>query len=218
LGVDVQLGRAFWADRDSAAGYDSVVVATGSVPVMTGFTTKRPGVIAIPGVELPHVLSTWDVLEADAEVGPTVVVIDDDPHGQAVNIADYLANHGHRVTLVCRAPTIGIAFGSSNLEPMYRLLFGAGVRILENTWVDEIVPGFVDCSNIYTGRHVERCEAATVILAAGNEVVDDAYKTLRVVQPDLNVVRVGDCLAPRRIDDAIWDGYEVGRKIGRLTP
>lgn len=219
LGVKVETDRELPATPEFAEGFDSVVIATGSAPDMTGFTTKRPAVESIPGADANHVLNSWDVIEGSAPIGPNVVVVDDDPHGHAVNIAERLAIAGHSVTLVSRTPTVGFAGGIANQEPTYRRLYGAGVRILQNTWVDEISEDHVELSNIYTGQSSGTCAADTVVMATGNTVVDDLYHLLRATRPHIDLHRVGDCLAPRKLDDAIWDGDNVVTRLGKaLAP
>lgn len=53
-------------------------------------------------------------------------------------------------------------------------------------------------------------EADTVVLCTGNEVRDELYPGL--VAAGAEVHRIGDCLAPRKLDDAIWGGA-AGRSL-----
>jgi hypothetical protein len=45
----------------------------------------------------------------------------------------------------------------------------------------------------------------------GNEVNDSLYYALKGRVPEL--YRVGDCVAPRKVDMAIYEGYMAGRKV-----
>jgi 2,4-dienoyl-CoA reductase-like NADH-dependent reductase (Old Yellow Enzyme family) len=208
LGVQVRAGRRLDAGDVADGQYELIVLATGSVPGRGGYSSHRPSVPSIPGAGQPHVLTAFDVLTGWT-VGERVVVLDNDPHGQAVNVAEYLADQGKTVTLVCWSPNVGVPYGPGNQIPVYRRLFQAGVRVLEHTWADCIGADRVECSNTYSGAAVEVGPVDTVVIAAGNVVRDGLYRELLSRRPGTPLIRVGDCLAPRMLDDAIWDGYHV---------
>jgi 2,4-dienoyl-CoA reductase (NADPH2) len=79
-GIDLRLGTA--ADAAALAGFDAVVVATGVLP-------RDP---AIPGQDLPHVVSYIDVLRGGAEVGETVAILG--AGGIGFDVAEFLAHAG----------------------------------------------------------------------------------------------------------------------------
>jgi hypothetical protein len=49
------------------------------------------------------------------------------------------------------------------------------------------------------------------VLAMGKNPNDALYRELKGTVPEL--YRIGDCVAPRRTQYAIWDGHMIGRKI-----
>ena len=210
LGVEVRLAAR--ADASALIEFDVVVVASGSTPDRTGFASFRPHVAAVPGHDLPHVLTSWDALSRPDTVGARVVVFEDDPHVQATTTAELLAEHGREVTIVTRNQQIGISIGAVNLEFLYKRLHRAGIELVDCTWVDEITPDGVRCSNVYSEAS-SFFEADAVVLCTGNIVRDDVYQELAGATGAPELRRVGDCLAPRKLDDAIWDGFEVGRAI-----
>ncbi|MEO1551350.1 MAG: FAD/NAD(P)-binding oxidoreductase, partial [Pseudomonadota bacterium] len=71
---------------NSLQGFDEVIVATGVTP-------RDP---AIPGQDLPHVLSYIDVLRDRAQVGPRVAIIG--AGGIGFDVAEYLAHQGESPT------------------------------------------------------------------------------------------------------------------------
>ncbi|MEZ5100981.1 MAG: FAD-dependent oxidoreductase [Thermoleophilia bacterium] len=210
LGVELRLGVR--ADAAALAGFDRVVLATGSTPVRTGFASFRPHVLAVPGCDLPHVLTAWEAVERPERVGERVVVLEDDPHVQATTAAELLAEHGKRVAIVTRNQVVGTSTGPVGAEFLYRRLKRAGIELVPCTWVDAIEPGRVRLFDVYSDEPSTR-EADAVVLCTGNRVRDELYRELRLAAPSVEPVRIGDCLAPRKLDDAIWDGFEAGRAL-----
>lgn len=203
LGVDVRTGTtATAADLES---YDHVVLATGSRPLRTGFSTARPGVLAVPGHDLPHVITAFDVFEDTETVGGRVLVAEDEFNGQATTAAEFLAQHGRQVTIVSRSTSVGLWSGA-NQEFLYKRLRRAGVVLRPHTWIAAIDAVRVAGHDAFSEAPVDLGEFDTVVLATGSAVHDDLYRALA---GDARVVRIGDCLAPRRLDNAVWDGTYV---------
>ena len=72
---------------------------------------------------------------------------------------------------------------------------------------EKTVKGF----NVYSNVWDEWNGYDTVVLAMGQAVDDDLYFALKGKVKELH--RVGDCVAPRKVDMAIWEGHKVGRTI-----
>jgi hypothetical protein len=51
----------------------------------------------------------------------------------------------------------------------------------------------------------------SVVLALDQEVEDRLYKALKHKVKEL--YRIGDSVAPRKVDMAIWEGHQIGREI-----
>jgi hypothetical protein len=45
----------------------------------------------------------------------------------------------------------------------------------------------------------------------GQQVDDSLYHSLKGKVAELH--RIGDCVAPRKLDMAIWEGHTVGRQL-----
>jgi 2,4-dienoyl-CoA reductase-like NADH-dependent reductase (Old Yellow Enzyme family) len=216
LGVEVRLGHAADVATVRALSPEEVVLATGSRPIRTGYSTAFPGRPVLPGHDRPHVLTATEVFARRDAIARRVVVLDDDPHGQATTVAELLAPD-HEVTLVCRSTSVGLWGGPANQEFLYTRLQQGAVRILSSTWASAIEPAEVVCHPTHAPDDLFRLAADTVVVATGNRVVDDLYHDLVDQLPGVPVHRVGDCLAPRLLDHAFWDGYRVATAIGR-TP
>jgi 2,4-dienoyl-CoA reductase-like NADH-dependent reductase (Old Yellow Enzyme family)/thioredoxin reductase len=212
LGVDVRLGVT--ASPDDLVDQDEVVLATGSRPLRTGFSTAEPDVLALPGHDLPHVVTAWEVFEALESIGRRVLVAEDEPQGQATTAAEHLADHGRQVTIVTRSTSVGL-WSAVNQDFLYKRLRKAGVELRPHTWITEIGPRAVVGHDAFSGALVSLGEFDTVVLATGAEVDDTLYQQLR---DDPRVSRIGDCLAPRMLDDAVWDGYWFGQRLVAPDP
>jgi pyruvate/2-oxoglutarate dehydrogenase complex dihydrolipoamide dehydrogenase (E3) component len=210
-GVDVQLGRAVSSGDILDAGADAVVIATGSTPRRTGYSSHRPHVARLPGVELPHVVTVWDVFSNEAEIGERVVLIDEDPHFAGIFSAEHLADLGRRVEVVTPGLHVGRTLEIGFVPHLYRRILPKGVVVTPDTIVTGIEVNAVTCETRYTGEALRIENVDTVVLAMGNETDDGLYRELKGRVPELHTV--GDCVAPRNMADAIFDGERVGRLI-----
>jgi len=65
--------------------------------------------------------------------------------------------------------------------------------------------------NVYSNEWHTFSGYDSIVLAMGNRVEDGLYKALKGRVKEL--YRIGDCVAPRKIDMAILEGDKVGRMI-----
>jgi hypothetical protein len=72
---------------------------------------------------------------------------------------------------------------------------------------DKLVKGF----NVYSNQWQEWSGFDSVVLAMGQEVDEALYFALKGKVKELH--RIGDCVAPRKVDMAIWEGHKLGRTI-----
>ncbi len=210
LGVEFKTGVAVSAEDVVADGAEAVVVATGCRPKRTFFAPLRLEEIEIPGADGPNVLTASDVLDG-AETGNQVLVIDQDGHWRAAGTAEFLADHGKQVTVLTPFPTVGNALTPYDLMLLIPRFIQKRIRVLSNHEVLALDGDSVHVRHLYT-RQEERLDGTdTVVWITGREANDELYLALQDRVPEL--YRVGDCLAPRTIEYAIWDGEMVGRKL-----
>ena len=65
--------------------------------------------------------------------------------------------------------------------------------------------------NLYTGAQETLEGVDTIVLGTGAEGQRDLYFALKGQVEDLH--RIGDCLAPRKLDHAIYEGELAGREL-----
>jgi mycofactocin system FadH/OYE family oxidoreductase 2 len=202
LGVPVVLGRTITPEFVLAQGPDAVIVATGSLP-------KRP---AIPGGDGPRVFTVWQVLKGEADLGERVLFIDDDGGHQATSTIEYLADLGKSVHVVTTAYYIGGDLGpTQDITLSKQRLMKKGVTYTSDFYVAEIRGTEVHGIDVYSNEPKVFSAFDTVVAAMGNEASDALYFALKGKVREL--YRAGDCVAPRKADMAIYEGYAVGRRI-----
>ncbi len=195
LGVEVKLGQKVTPNLVSEAKPDAVVVATGATPIIPD----------IAGVEQSNVFMFRDVLTDKKELGERVIIIGGGRVG--CETAEFLADKGKRVTILEMLDEIGTDMGQLSKGDLLPRLEKKGVRIEVNTKVEEITPSGVLAN---TRGKVVQFDADSIVLAVGSGSDRELAEQLEGVA-ELYVI--GDCVEPRRIQDAIREGYLVGLKV-----
>jgi NADPH-dependent 2,4-dienoyl-CoA reductase/sulfur reductase-like enzyme len=212
LGVDVRLGHQATAESVRGLSPDGVVVATGAIASRTGFSSVNPLVEELPGADGEHVLTVWDVLLDSKPVGKRVVVLDDDGTRYAAGVTEVLLDRGCSVELVSRWPSLFPGtLTTLDMAHVYGRLLGKGLTYRLNSWALEIDDERVAVVNLYTGATETLTGVDTVVLATGPKADDVLYLELKGQVENLH--RIGDCVAPRKLDHAIYEGYLAGCEL-----
>jgi mycofactocin system FadH/OYE family oxidoreductase 2 len=211
-GVDIRLGTEATPDLVEELAPEGVIVATGALPSRTGFSSVNPLVDRLPGTEQENVLTVWDVLLESQPVGKRVVVLDDDGTRYAAGVTEVLLDRGCKVQLVSRWPSLfPSTLTTLDMAHVYARLLGKGLDYRLNSWAISIEGDRVDVVNLYTGSQDSLEAIETVVLATGPKSNDDLYFALKG-RID-NLYRIGDCVAPRKLDHAIYEGALAGREL-----
>jgi mycofactocin system FadH/OYE family oxidoreductase 2 len=203
LNVEVHTGIEVTADMLMAQRPYTVIIATGA---HTG-----PGLLPIPGHDLPHVIDIHRVLAGEPVEGQRVVVVDEtDSHG-VLSTIEKLASAGKTVEVVTEDFYVGRDLvATHDLVLWKQRVLPHNVSITSHTSVVRIEPGQV----IVVDRFAEGeriLPADVVVLGTYERPSQDLYMALKGRIPRL--FRIGDCVAPRRIEQAILEGRQVGERI-----
>jgi mycofactocin system FadH/OYE family oxidoreductase 2 len=211
-GVDVRLETEATSELVRELAPDAVIVATGVLPSRTGFSSVNPLVPTLPGADQENVLTVWDVLLDRRPIGRRVVVLDDDGTRYAAGVTEVLLDRGSDVEIVSRWPTLfPTTLTTLDMFHIYSRLLGKGLEYRLNSWAASIEGNRVTLFNLYTGAQDAIENVDTVVLATGPTANDDLYLALKGQIP--NVRRIGDCVAPRKLDHAIYEGELAGREL-----
>jgi dimethylamine/trimethylamine dehydrogenase len=223
---NVELITGLRLDAQSAREYGAelVVVATGARWAADGinYVTHAP----VPGADAtqPHVLTPEQVM-VDGKVPPgeRVVVFDCEGYFTGAGIAEKLAGDGFAVELATpferAAPVCDETLEGSLLR---QHLHEVGVRQRTGAHLTRIEAGRVQAADAF-GEPFE-LEADAVVLVTQRLSNERLYLALKADEEALRaegieaVYRIGDCVAPRAISEAIFDGHRLAREIDSDNP
>jgi 2,4-dienoyl-CoA reductase-like NADH-dependent reductase (Old Yellow Enzyme family) len=210
-GVDIRLGVEATVDSVLALAPDAVIVATGGRATTTTPSKWHP--LPVAGSDQPWVLdherSLLEVLGDPGALGHRVVILDAVGDIAAIGLGHLLAERGKQVTTVTPLPSPILVDNETNsraLPPAAR----AGMVWRPNTALVEIGDHAVTIADALTYR-METLDADTVVIRTHGEPVADLYFSLLDRVPE--VVRIGDAVAVRWADRAIFDGHIAARAL-----
>jgi 2,4-dienoyl-CoA reductase (NADPH2) len=204
---------------------DAVILATGALPIQP----------PIPGVELPHVVQAWEVLQETAVIGKRVVIIGGGAVG--VETALFLAEKG---TLSPQALKFLLVNRAEDPEDLYELATRGTKDIVVIEMIDKMGKDIgkttrwgilqdlsrqgiqtkattkalaitATCVKVEMDGKIEEIPADTVVLAAGAA----SYNPLQefVEKQGIPCKVIGDAARVALAFDAVHQGFEAGREI-----
>ncbi len=184
---------------------DHTVLATGA-----RWRRDGVGVVEITPREFPKALTPDDIFAGAAITGP-VVIHDDEHYFMGGALAEKLARAGHAVTVVTPYPQVsGWTIYTDEQGFVQERLMSLGVTIVPQHGVTEQGHSFARATCLTTGQSQDLpCE--TLILVTGRLPDDNLWQAL---QGRPNLARVGDCLTPSSIADAVYSAHRFARLLG----
>jgi dimethylamine/trimethylamine dehydrogenase len=222
--VSVGLGAGLSAADVLDYGAQIVIVATGAHWAGDGISgvTRAP----IPGADasLPHVMTPEQVMvEGKRPSGQRVAVIDYEGYFTATALAEQLHADGHQVEFVtCHEAVAPYCDQTLEGRPVRERLNSLGIRVHRAVVVDRIEPHGIELEGEFRSR--AQLEVDGVVLVTQRLSDEALYRELAADEAALReagveaLYRIGDCVAPRLIADAIFDGHRLAREIDSPEP
>ena len=220
VGLEVRASAAEVLDY----GAQIVIVATGAHWVGDGFGGVTRAPIAGADASLSHVLTPEQVmLEGKRPPGKRVAVLDYEGYFAGTALAELLCREGFQVEFVTCHEAVA-PYCDQTLEglPVRRRLHELGVGVHRAAVATSIGADGIEIEGEFQRR--SRLELDGVVLVT-QRVSDDAlYRELAADPAALRAAgvealyRIGDCVAPRLIADAIFDGHRLAREIDSADP
>ena len=143
--------------------------------------------------------------------GRRVLVIDHTGLQMGCAVAERVVDEGGTAEVVSRQFHPAIDCGLTNTVSLYRRLFRKGVELTAHHDVRSVCGGSVVLFNYYNQRE-RRVEGLDMVVVVTLAVPDDRL-LVPLQKARLEVHAIGDCVAPRDIEYATYEGHRAGRQI-----
>lgn len=189
--IETRMQTAVTAELVREIGAEVVIVATGAKPL-------HPQVPALDG----RIVSAWDVFSGRETTGSKIVVMGGGEVG--CELAEYLAAQGKEVTIVELLQEL-----AANMEPRGRSLLlqrlrRLGVNVLLQSTLREVRGSSVLYQQGELTYRIEGVDSVvSAVGSASNGALGDGPGATGAT-----VRRIGDCVKPRRILEAMREGFE----------
>ena len=196
LGVQIERYKEATPDSVQNENANEIIIATGAIPA-------TPEIL---GSEKKNISQAIDLLRGKRETGRNVVILGGGIIG--CETALWLAQKGKRVVIIETLDDVMIDIFPVNRQFMVRMLTEANVTIMTGVQSMELENGGVIVGNLGEEKYIK---ADSVITATGlrpNTNLIDALKDVGI-----SFSAIGDCVAPRNIMSAIWEGFRLARRI-----
>jgi dimethylamine/trimethylamine dehydrogenase len=213
------------AEEILETGAQNIIVATGATWRRDGMgrTLRKP----IRGYDLLNVLSPDDLMGEEKVVNFTGmlrenlvngnwIIYDDDHYYMGGVLAEWLAKHGCRVSLVTPAPLVSYwSQFTLEQERIQHTLMKLGVRLYPQMVLSQIENDCVTLTHIISGSQTELPRDG-VVLVSDRISNDTLYYDLQpaLEEGKLQSLRViGDAEAPNIIAQAVFSGHLAAREF-----
>lgn len=202
LPVDLMLNTEVTPEVVERIAPDVVIVATGALPY-------RP---PVPGINAAHVFTSLEVLRGEASPGPRTLVVGGlDDHLGPPTVAEFLADRGSHVMLICESLALGPGIEPSTLTMLTKRLVEKDVEIIPRTALHSIDVKSVVVTDTLTRRTRALTSIDSVVLACGSRA--DTRLASVLSHGARPVYLVGDCRAPQRLVNAVLDAARLASVI-----
>jgi dimethylamine/trimethylamine dehydrogenase len=210
--VEIHLASGLDSEQILEFAADRVALATGAAWRRNG--TGRWHKTPIAGWESANVFTPDDVMDGAVVPGP-VLVFDDDHYYMGGIVAERLRRAGVEVTLLTSEGTVSAwtRFTDEQWRIQARLI-ELGVRLETGTVIESLAVDKAVLACAYTDRTREM-EAASVVMVTSRAPRDALSRELA---ERIDIVPIGDCLAPGTIASAVYSGHRYAREMDAAPP
>ncbi|MBB4866145.1 2,4-dienoyl-CoA reductase-like NADH-dependent reductase (Old Yellow Enzyme family) [Pseudomonas nitritireducens] len=179
---------------------DVVIVATGAKPYRPPY--EEAGEL--------QVVDAWQVLRGEVKLGRSVLVTDWRADWIAPGIAERLVRDGHQVHLAVNGTHAGENLPLYVRDHLAGELHRLGITITPYARLYGVDDSTVYLQHTASGEPMLVENIDTLVLCQGHQPVDELADEIADLA---EVRRIGDCLAPRTAEEAIYEGLKAGWAI-----
>jgi len=196
-GAGVVTGTAVDRDLIESKAPDAVIVATGGQP-------RWP---EVEGLQDAHAVDAWQILKDQANVGGSVVVADWRGDWVGLGIAEKLARDGCHVRLAINGLMAGQQIPNYVRDSWVGILHKLGVEIVPYARLFGADRETVYCQHTASGEPLIFEGVDTLVLCQGQEPNTTLAEALSDWDGEVHLI--GDCLAPRTAEEAVFEGLKA---------
>jgi 2,4-dienoyl-CoA reductase-like NADH-dependent reductase (Old Yellow Enzyme family)/thioredoxin reductase len=196
LGVEVMLNSSFSPENVDDFKPEVIIEATGAEPVVP----------KIEGLETANVYLAWDVLEQGIQENwKKVAIIGGGEVG--CETAEYLGAKGVEAIIVEALPTVAGKMNSRDREQLLSRLKALPVDIITDALITSVCKDSLSLNR--GGLELVISSLDAVIIAGGSKMVNIVFED----RPGVIHYQAGDCIAPKRMFDAVHQGFAAGLNV-----
>lgn len=201
--VTVKLGKKIATEDVKALAPDAVICALGS----------RPYLPQIEGTDDPRIVMVDELFnKTTIEKGEKAVVFDFGGDWSGIEAAIHLAEKGCEVTLITARLHVGEGVHQYLRNEYMKKLYGLNITLKAHHDFGGIKDGHVIVRNLFTHSIEEMDNYERIVLSVGRVPNVELYEEIKGLVP--LVSQIGDCLAPRTIEEATLEGFLAALNIG----
>ncbi|WDG78645.1 FAD-dependent oxidoreductase [Pseudomonas chlororaphis] len=182
---------------------DVVIIATGAEPYWPAF--ERGGEL--------QVVDAWQVLRDEVQLGRSVVVVDWRCDWIGPGIAERLTRAGHQVQLAVNGTHCGENLPLYVRDQLAGELHRLGIAITPYARLYGCDDNTLYLQHTASGEPMLLENVDSLVLCQGHQPLDSLATELQGLQGLVEFQRIGDCLAPRTAEEAIYEGLKVAWQL-----
>lgn len=193
--VNIKLGSKITREEVISLAPDAIICALGA----------RPYLPQVEGMDDPRIVMVEELFnKTNIETDKDAVVFDFGGDWAGIEAAIYLAEKGCNVTLITARLHIGEEVHQYLRNEYMKKLYELNVTLKPHHDFGGIKNGKVMCRNLFTHKIDEMDNYSTVVLSVGRVPNVELFEEIKKLAP--SVSQIGDCLAPRTIEEATLEG------------
>ncbi len=196
--IDIRLSTPATREALDEINPDEVIIATGAEPIQ----------LNIPGATLPNVTNSHQVLVGKSNPTGNIVVIGGGLVG--LEVSEYLAERGNKVTIVEMLDEVGKDLGQLRKICVMENIYALGINVIVNAKCVEIKK---DGVVIEKDGKLEEIKADHVIMSVGAKPANYNEIESYCEEKGIPYYVIGDAVRARRAFNAIHEAVDVAMKI-----
>ncbi len=203
LGVDVRLKTQADLATVKALSPDAVVVSTGSLP-------RVPDDVS--GIDLPHVVQGWEVIQGQASTGDRVAIVSQEDYYETPCVAEFLAAQGKHVEVFHKSTHLGSEIARYSISMVLARMEQCGVEVHPNLILQEVGADSLEFVSSFGEKTYRKEGFDSVVLVYGSVPQHALYDELKA-EGGPQLYLAGSAWVPRFMAEATQHGANIGLVI-----